>query len=225
MLWFQYCSTVHSNTLSERQISYTVTYREADKTLNYTATHPGDLYAKFFAGNDPMPLSANSGDRFAEYEFSRNEVEPTDIVTTVLTYKSPNGDIISEFDIPRITIEDLPTSVSRSSGFVITLGGEPIKKGDFIDLELYNSETKATVAVFSLQPSIPGMEGMVSVDRLSLTIASGFMEWFSEFESGKTYLLGINRSPGSWSRERVLDYLVNYQVKYNSTQKQITVMP
>lgn len=209
----------------ERQITYTVTYKETAKTLSHIATLPSDLNAKFFAGHDLMPLTASSVSRHEEYEFSRNEVAPTDIVTTVLTYKSPNGDITSGFDIPRVTIEDLPARVSRSTGFVVTLGGEPIEKGDFVDLELYNPETKTTVAVFSLQPSIPGMESTVTVDGQSLTIASGFLEWFSEFESGKSYLLSINRSAGGWSAERALDYLVNYRVQYNSALKPITVVP
>ena len=201
---------------------YTVSYQESDKTMRYSAHRSTMTDNVFLAGNELMTLE---NPQEPTHTYLQKDVEPADFIETSVTFRSKEGDIVSEFSIPRVTIEEIPVNVSRATGFEVKLGGEAIEKGDFIDLELYDPETKESVAVYSLQPSIPGMENTVSVDGQSLKITSGFMEWFSEFESGKTYLLSINRSPGGWSKEKNLDYTVNYQIKYSSALHPITVAP
>ncbi len=209
-------------TKNEYFMFYEVTYQEFDRTIVYNANSASWVYRDFFAENELMTKITT---RDVGSSYFKKDVEPADIIETSITYRVKEGDIVTSFAIPKITVEEIPSNVSRTTGFEIQLGGEAIQKDDFVELVLYNPETKKSVAVYSLQPTIPGMEDKVSIAGQTIKISSGFMEWFGEFESGKTYLLSINRSPGGRTKEEKLNYTVDYQVKYSSAHHPIKVEP
>lgn len=208
----------------DRQLTYLVVYDENDRTLSYSAGRGDNAEANFKADGIPMTLDFAWGPT-PVYQLVREDVAPEAELSTKIIYESDGKGVESVLDIPQTSIVTMPTMISRAAGFEIELAGEPVMPGDFVDVEIFDPATNEQVAMFSARPSIPSMKDSIEALGNRVLVRPSFLQAYPEFEPGKSYLLGVNRSPRGWNQLRVSDHLVNYQVTYKAVRRMVEIAP